>query len=172
MQGLKGRLMKRRTKVLLSVCAVLILTAGIFISAVEINARILAKNINTVNVCVPKGLADKYWDYMFYSFDDHRIWEYSLNAEEAAAVEAELNNGKWKKPTKEEYDTIISVFFTIYPDSIKPEKMTDNVFYCLYNDLSGEFVEIKSEIPLRGAKSPLFVYDVTQKTYWCVAKEI
>ena len=152
--------MKRAIKIISAIMLSLALLAGIFAGAVSVSARTLSQNIDTENigVFVPQGMANRYADPMKFSFDDFRMWEYRLNDREVEQIEADLQNGVWQKPTKEELDDVLSEFFLGgLPE--KPE-FSDEVYCCLPDN------------PESQSSRLLFVYDACQHTYLCVSMSI
>lgn len=152
--------MKRAIKIISAIMLSLALLAGIFAGAVSVSARTLSQNIDTENigVFVPQGMANRYADPMKFSFDDFRMWEYRLNDREVEQIEADLQNGVWQKPTKEELDDVLSEFFLGgLPE--KPE-FSDEVYCCLPDN------------PQSKSSRLLFVYDACQHTYLCVSMSI
>ena len=134
-----------------------------------IQPRILSTNtkVNSDSIYIPKGIANKYNDYLMLSFDDYRIWEYSLNTRETLAVEENINNGIWQKPTKKQYEDIVGVFFEHSLNHNKPDNLSENhenVFYCLYDNALNKFIKI-DEGALLGWHRELFLYDKINKTY-------
>lgn len=152
--------MKQAVRILSAVFLALALLAGLFAGAVSIRARTLDKNIDTDNIgiFVPQGMANRYADPMKYSFDDFRIWEYRLNEREIKQIEADLPNGAWQKPTKEELDDVLSEFF-LGDDPEKPE-FSDEVYCCLPDNPESKSTRL------------LLVYDACQRTYFCVSMSI
>ena len=152
--------MKRAIKIISAIMLSLALLAGILAGAVSVRARTLSKNIDKadVGIFVPQGMANRYADPMKFSFDDFRMWEYRLNDREVEQIEADLQNGVWQKPTKEELDDVLSEFFL----GGLPEKpaLSDEVYICLPDDLSGEGIRL------------LFVYDACEHMYLCVSMSI
>lgn len=148
--------MKRTMKMV----SVVFLSVILLVATVTLRARTLEKNMDTdsVGIFVPKGLANRYTDPMALSFDDMRIWEYRLNDKEVRQMEADLQTGIWEKPTKEEFDDVLSEFFL----SGLPEKpeFSDEVYYCPVNSFPG-----------KGHRT-LFVYDAYNRIYRCVTMSI
>lgn len=155
-----GRKMKQPVRILSAVFLALALLAGLFTGAVSVRARTLGKNIDTENigVFVPQGMANRFADPMAFSFDDFRIWEYRLNDREIGKIEADLQNGAWQKPTKEELDDVLTEFF-LGDDPEKPE-FSDEVYCCLPDNPQSKGTRL------------LFVYDACQRTYLCVSMSI
>lgn len=152
--------MKRFIKNLSVIFLSLILLVGVVTAVVSVRIRSLDKNIDTDNIgiFVPKGLANRYADPMALSFDDFRMWEYRLNDREVRRIEADLQNGVWQKPAKEDLDDVLSEFFL----GGLPEKpvLSDEVYTCLPDDLPGKGIRL------------LFVYDACEHTYLCVSMSI
>ncbi|MGN1194632.1 MAG: hypothetical protein ACI4SB_04045 [Acutalibacteraceae bacterium] len=148
--------MKRVIKIVSVVFLSLILLVGVFAVTVTLSARTLEKNIDTdsIDIFVPKGLANRYTDPMSFSFDDFRIWEYRLNDKEVRQIEADLENGIWQKPTQEEFEDVLSEFF-LYGGPEKPE-FSNEVYYCPVDSFPG-----------KGHRT-LFVYDAFNRIYRCV----
>ena len=152
--------MKQTIKIISAIFLSLALLAGILAGAVSVRARTLSQNIDTDNIgiFVPQGMANRYTDPMAFSFDDFRMWEYRLNDREIADIEADLQNGAWQKPTKEELDDVLSEFFLGgLPE--KPE-FSDEVYCCL------------PDKPESRSTRLLLVYDACQHTYLCVSMSI
>lgn len=152
--------MKRTIKIISAVFLSLAFLAGLLAGAVSISARTLSQNNDTesIGVFVPKGMANRYTDPMAFSFDDFRMWEYRLNDREIADIEADLQNGAWQKPTKEELDDVLSEFFLGgLPE--KPE-FSDEVYFFLI------------DAPQSKSTRLLLVYDACQRTYLCVSMSI
>lgn len=155
-----GNKMKRFIKSLSVIFLSLLLLAGVFAGFVSVRARLLDRNIDTgnINIFIPKGVANRYADPMALSFDDLRIWEYRLNDREVREIEADLLNGVWQKPTKEELNDVLSGFF-LGDDPERPE-FSDEVYFCLPDNPQSKGTRL------------LFVYDACQRTYLCVSMSI
>ncbi len=141
-----------------------------------VKTKILIMNTEVSNdsIFIPKGIADNYKDYLMFSFDDYRIWEYELNAGETAAVEKDINNGIWQKPTKNQCEEIIGVFFMHGLYRNNPDEFTENfgnIFYCIYDNTLDRFIKIDEGASL-GWHRELFIYDKADKTYISVSMGI
>lgn len=154
--------------------ACIFLIAIAVLNFIAIRPRVLNNNINIEKdlIFIPSGVANKYHDNMIFSFDDYRIWEYRLNNKEVTAIQGELNGDIWKRPSAQEYADIIAVFFEFGSEQNTPVNLTDDVYYCLFDDGADTFIDINSDNTLLGWHRELFLYDVSQKTYWCVARGI
>lgn len=152
--------MKRWIKRLSVILLTLILFVGVFAGAVTVRARTLEKNIDTesIGIFVPQGMANRYADPMKFSFDDFRMWEYRLNDREIKQIEADLQNGVWQKPTKEELNDLLSEFFL----GGLPEKpvFSDEVYCCLPDNPESRSTRL------------LLVYDASERIYLCVSMSI
>lgn len=150
---------------------IIVLIFAFALNTFLIKPRILNKNIDSehISVYIPNGMANKYHDCMYFSFDDHRIWEYKLNKKEVRAIEEDLDNGIWKKATKEEYNSMIGSF---YFDSDSDTHITEDIYYFLFDDISEEYIYAEPDgLPVIG-HNELFIYDNAQKIYLCIALSI
>lgn len=141
-----------------------------------IKPRIVSINskVSNTSIYIPRGIADKYKDYLMFSFDDYRIWEYELNSKEISMVETDLDNNIWLKPTKKQYDDIIDVFLEESFYINKSNNLFDNyegIFYCIYDNTAKTFIQI-DEGEMLGWHRELFIYDRINKIYTVVFKGI
>lgn len=156
-----------KKKRLIALCIIILIVAGIF-NLFIIQPRILSKNFKEINslIFIPQGIADQYKDYMMFSFDDYRIWEYNLTEKETALLQAELDNGIWQTPTQEEFQEITGQYFNFIYDGNTSEGLSENCedfYYCLYNSVSDQFIK-----PDEGWAQMLFLYDTVNNKYVCV----
>lgn len=141
--------------------------------AVSVNATTLSANteVSGDSVYMPKRMADKYNNLLAFSFDDHRMWVYELQADETAAIEENIGNGIWQKPTEEQYEDIIGVYFEFGAQRNMPDGLSENnedIFYCLYDNALDKFITIDDGSPL-GWHRELFIYDASSKLYVSVS---
>lgn len=150
---------------------IIVLIFALVLNTFLIKPRILSKwmDLDYFTFYVPGGMAEKYHDCMFFSFDDHRIWEYKLNKREVKAIEEDLNNGIWKKAAKEEYAGIIRSLYFDYDSDID---ITEDIYYFLFDDISEEYVYAEPDGLPVGGHNELFIYDTAQKIYLCIALSI
>ena len=161
-------------KIIVVFIIILILIAG-SVSFV-IKPRIVSVNTEVINnsIYIPKGIADKYKDYLKFSFDDDRIWEYELNSEELDMVEADIDNGIWLNPTKRQFDDIIDVFLEHSSYIKKSDDSSENyngIFYCIYDNTANSFIQ-NDDGSILGWHRELFIYDKNNKIYTVVFKGI
>lgn len=164
-----------KSKKFLLLCIIVFIILGLsFGLAVKPKILIMNTEVSSDSIYIPKGIADKYKDYLVFSFDDYRIWEYELNVGEIAAVENGINNGIWQKASEKQYGDIISVFFEHGLYRNKPDKLSENyedIFYCLYDNTLNEFIKIDEGASL-GWHRELFIYDKMDKIYVAVSMGI
>ncbi len=161
----------KRKRVIIIIIALLIGAA--LLDVFVISPRTVRKNVDTENITVfiPKGMANHFHDYMYDSFDDQRVWKYKLSKREAAAIKNELNNGIWKEVDAEAVDEITGVFFDLVGVN-KPDNLTQNVYYCIFDDALDNFIDINGDNAILGWHRDLFLYDSLNDLYWCVAMGI
>ena len=163
---------KKKTKKILFIfgcfCVFIMLSVTIFTMCVRSVRIVLA----TPPVYTPAGVANDYTDLMGVSIDEHKIWEYKLNDKEVEILNNEINNGYWNKATIEEYEEIKEMFFRYNLDNITPEKMTENIYYCLYRPLTNEVFNILEGNVLLSWHRNIFIYDFETEMYWCVSKQV
>lgn len=159
-------------KKIIGLIFVLIFTLTINL-AIGINSRILYNNITVPpnSIFIPKGIANKYNDYLLFGFDDYRIWEYKLDDKKIIEISGNLNNGIWKRLENQNID-IIEFFFKNGTDNHIPEELTENVYFCIYDYKNSVFSDLKSDMNIPGGHVILFAYDYYNNFYWCVSKSI
>ncbi len=112
-------------------------------------------------IYIPNGFADGKKDYSC-GFDAHLIWKYELNEKEVSQMEKDLTNGIWKTAEKEQYQDMVSFFFTENNSTINdvPKELTsaEGKYWCLYDNKN--FVD-ESDF------GKVFIYDSINETYWC-----
>lgn len=128
--------------------------------------------IDNAPVYTPKGVANNYTDYMGISIDSYIVWEYKLTDKEVKILDNEINNGYWTKATKDEYEKIKKRFFTYNSDDVSPEKMTENIYYCLLRPSTNEVFKILEDNVLLGWHRYIFIYDFETEMYWCVSMSV
>lgn len=138
-----------------------------------ISAGILSENVDIPanTVYIPKGIADNYKDYAFGTFDTLEKWEYNLTDKEKAEIQNDLDNGVWKKADHIS-ENLIEDFFAFGPDDYRPEKLSDNLYYCIYGYDDKAFVDYHTSMKEMGVSHALFLYDYSENKYYCVNKLI
>lgn len=159
---------KRVLLIFVCICVAIALVASTLIMCAH-SVRFATDN---APVYTPWGVANNYTDIVGISIDEHKIWEYKLNSRETEILDNEINNGYWIKATKEEYDEIKERFFSITPDSVASEAMTENIYYCLFSPSDDEMLKILEDNILLGWHRYVFIYDFETATYWCVSKSV
>ena len=163
--------MKKITKVLLClliIVVVLVISAILMIKSYTHTLSNFVKDTESISVYIPDGWADDYINVYLTINEDHSIWEYKLNEKEAASINAELNNGIWKKLTEDDYKHIASAFFENKHLSLD---MSESLYGCLFDCKRGEFVPFsEDDNRLLGLDKVLFIYDSNEEVYCCVHK--
>lgn len=138
-------------KKLIAFFAFILIIVFIFGCITTINNRTLSKqlpeNIN-IDIFVPSGIADEYRNTLAMTFDDGRIWRYSLNEKEIDLIKNDLGNGKWTR---------------FVPDE-------NNMFF-RYTETDIPNGELYSYTP-EDKHSLLFVFDSTNYEYYCFSVSI
>ncbi len=133
----------------LKIFIVILIIVSILSCGVSISNRTLSKQFKdeSFEIFIPSGVANKYKDTMAMSFEDGRMWMYSLNEKEIALMEKDLNNGKWTIFEPDNHN----LFFRI----VDIEAPTGKLYACLY-DIGAEH-------------HMLFVYDTENCDYYCIS---
>ena len=124
---------------------------------------------NSITNFYPKGVANKYEDIIVVSTnEDHRVWKYNLNKQESESIKVELPAGVWQQTTHKELEYIYEVYFN---KSLFNYTGTDEIYYCLYDLESGNYMNINIDNTLLyGQESLLFIYNKTTSKFYCVSK--
>lgn len=129
--------MKRKTKNIIVVFAVLIIILSVVLSSISLNRRNFGDKIENydIEVFVPDGLADKYKNLTPLSLESWKIYEYKLDDEEIKVVEEELDNGYWSKLEQEDKYFFIRDYFYPQKSNKKWQKdfqLSDEVYVSSY----------------------------------------
>lgn len=162
----------KKTKKLLLVIGCICIVITLLTSTLIMCVHSVRFYIDNAPVYTPRGVANNYTDIMGISIDEHKIWEYKLNSKEKEILNDEINNGYWLKATKEEYEEIKERFFSVNLDNVAPEKMTENIYYCLCKPSTNEVFSILEDNVLLGWHRFVFIYDFETEMYWCVSKSV
>lgn len=129
--------MKRKTKNIIVIFAVLIIIISAVLTLISLNNRNFGNKIDNydIKVFVPDGLADKYKNLIPLLFESWEIFEYKLDNEEIKVIEEELDNGYWAKLEKEDSEYFLRDYF--YPPKLNKEwqkdfQLSDEVYVSSY----------------------------------------
>ena len=138
-------------KKLIAVFVFILIVIFTFGCITTINNRTLSKQLPeniSIDIFIPSGIADEYRDALAMTFDDGRVWRYSLNEKEIDLIKNDLENSKWTQFTPDENN----MFFRYTETDI----------------LNGELYAYTPE----SKRSLLFVFDLTNFEYYCFSVSI
>lgn len=142
--------MKKLLKVLIFIGVAIL----IFCCSTAVSNRVLTHQLakmtctERIDIFIPPGIADEYRNPMAMTFDDARVWKYSLNEKEISLIEKELEGGKWSPFTSDRHNMFFTHTETEIPD--------------------GElYAYTPSDKP-----SLLFVFDSVNNNYYCFSVSI
>ena len=138
-------------KKLIVVFAFILIVIFTFGSITTINNRTLSKQLPeniSIDIFIPAGIADEYRDALSMTFDDGRVWRYSLNEKEIDLIKNDLENSKWTQFTPDENNMFFRYTETDIPN--------------------GELYAYTPE----SKRSLLFVFDSTNFEYYCFSVSI
>lgn len=136
----------------LKIFVVILIAVAILYCGISINSRTFSKQFKdeSFEIFIPSGVADKYKDTMVMSFDDGRLWIYSLNEKEITLMEKDLGNGKWTPFESGNHNWFFRVVDT--------EEPTGKAYEFTYD--------------LGGGHRLLFVYDTENYCYYCISASV
>lgn len=156
-------------KVLCGILIALTVLVAAVAAYITVDNRTLKNTLSyftEIEIFAPSGMADEYESLLATTLDDHRIWKYKLNAEEAEQMSESLKTGLWKElPDNSEKD-----LKWYLPDGYTPEALGGELYFCAYSTQDEKF-----DYNLSGPEMPprfLFLYDTENQIYYCVSKEI
>ena len=95
-------------KVLCGILIALTVLVAAVAAYITVDNRTLKNTLSyftEIEIFAPSGMADEYESLLATTLDDHRIWKYKLNAEEAEQMSESLKTGLWKElPDNSEKD--------------------------------------------------------------------
>lgn len=118
-------------------------------------------------IYIPGGIADAYTDLLTFSIDEHKIWEYKLNANEKKKAEENLNCAVWNKITNSNIADA-KFYFTVNSDSYWPDDISEDSYYCIYHFSLKRFIKTDELV----GHTALFIYDKANSRYYCVSLSI
>lgn len=138
-------------KKLIAVFAFILIIFFTFGCIATINNRTLSKQLPeniSIDIFIPSGLADEYRNTLAMTFDDGRVWLYSLSEEESELIKRESEIEKWTRFTPDEHNMFFRYTETDIPN--------------------GELYAYTPE----DKRSLLFVFDSTNCEYYCFSVSI
>lgn len=163
--------MKKKTAIFGSIFLVIAFGIVYFFT---IQPRILSKNLKADGVFIPSGLCNEYHSDENLT-DGTTFWRYKLTEKEAKELETEFESGNWKKPTRDENEKLVNVFYRQTEEERQRDDIVynyENMYYCLYDThQNGKgFIDFKTfdNEYILGWDVALFMYDVETANYWCI----
>ena len=148
--------MKRKTKNIIVVFAVLIIIISVMLTLNSLNNRNFGNKIENYNidVFVPDGLADKYKNLNPLSLESWEIYEYKLD------------NGYWSKLKKDDSEYFLRDYY--YPSILDKEwqkdfQLSDEVYISSYSEYQKPYHYSETSV---FDNWYVFVYDKEFATYY------
>lgn len=138
--------------------AVIILTVSVFAGVFFIDARTLSSRFDSDSIFIPDGMCDEYKSEALR--EETTMWKYELSDEERDEIEAQLDKSPWVSATSYEFGAFM-------PEEYKPDYLSENLYYCIYDLGADEFDNFNRNFPIIFESRLLFLYDADAGIYYC-----
>ncbi len=146
--------MKKLAIAAATVFVLVLVVVGIF----SVRARIVTTRFESAVIFVPDGICDVYKSEALR--EETTMWKYVLNDKEREAISAQLSNSPWAETSSYEFGPYL-------PDDYKPDNLSENLYYCIYDLGADGFDNFNRNFPIIFESRMLFLYDADAGVYYC-----
>ena len=146
--------MKKLAITAVSILVFVLVVVGIF----SVRARTLTTRFTSESVFIPEGMCDEYKSDAVR--EEMTMWKYELDEEERKEIGAQVESYPWVKASSYE-------FGAYWPDNYKPDNLSENLYYCIYDLGADKFDDFNRNFPIIFESRMLFLYDADAGIYYC-----
>lgn len=146
--------MKKLAITAVSILVFVLVVVGVF----SVRARTLTTRFDSETLFLTKGMCDEYKSDAVR--EEMTMWKYELDEDERKEIGAQIKNSPWVKASSYE-------FGAYWPDNYKPDNLSENLYYCIYDLGADKFDDFNRNFPIIFESRMLFLYDADAGIYYC-----
>ena len=146
--------MKKLAITAVAILVFVFVVVGIF----SVRARTLTTRFDSDKLFLPEGMCDEYKSDAVR--EEMTMWKYILSDEEKEEISVQLNRSPWVSALSYE-------FGAYWPDNYKPDNLSENLYYCIYDLGADKFDDFDRNFPIIFESRMLFLYDADAGIYYC-----
>ena len=137
-----------------SILVFVLVIVGIF----SVRARTLTTRFDSDAIFIPEGMCDEYKSDA--AREETTLWKYVLSDKEKEEISAQLEQSPWVSASSYEFGSYL-------PDDYKPDNLSENLYYCIYDLGADGFDNFNRNFPIINESRMLFLYDADAGVYYC-----